>query len=301
MRLFYCILSLCLFFKLEGIMQTSSDLSFWMWQHNKELYQIRYIEKGSGDKNVLLIHGFAANTYTWRYIIDPLAKAGYHVWAIDLLGFGESDKPETAEYGLELYLDQILTFMNSKGISKASLIGNSMGGGVAATFTLRNEKRVNSLILIDAMGYPMELPFVLDASRLAPSIVKPFLSRFIIDASLKHIVYDKNSVTDQQVDAYWVPMTKPGGKEAFLKLLQTFDNETLKKLSLEFKHIKVPTLIIWGDADPLIPVSHAHKFKNDIPNSQLQIIERTGHIPQEEKPEIVIPLLINFLNKAYTS
>lgn len=227
--------------------------------------------------------------------MTPLAKAGYHVWAIDLLGFGSSDKPINAPYGLDLFVDQIQAFMDSKGIPSAHFVGNSMGGGVSIGVALQAPNRVKSLTLIASMGFPMQLPFFFKMARTSPSIAKPLISRSLIKTAIRDIIYKKDSLSEQQIDAYWMPFTQPGGKEAFLELLRMFDNDLLEKMSASLKKISCPVLIIWGDHDSLIPVTHAKLFQQAIPHAELLIIKDCGHIPQEEEPDSVNARLLDFL------
>lgn len=275
-----------------------SEQTFWLWQRqHDQSHRIHYIEKGSGNNHVILIHGFAAHSYTWRYTIEPLVKAGFHVWSIDLLGFGSSEKPLGAPYGLDLFIDQINAFMDSKDIPTAHFVGNSLGGGISIGFALHSPNRVKSLTLIASMGHPMQLPFFLQMARTSPMIAKPLISRSLIKTAIRDIIYKKDGLSEQQIDAYWIPLTQPGGKEAFLQLLQMFDNALLEKMGGSFHQIKIPTLIIWGDHDGLIPVAHAKLFHQEIPHSELMIIKECGHIPQEEEPDLVNSRLLDFLQK----
>lgn len=274
---------------------TTPEQKFWSWKNSQGDFNIHYIEKGAGDSHVILLHGFAANTYTWRNTIDPLVNAGYHVWAIDLLGFGASDKPLNAPYGLDLYIDQLEAFIKAKAIDKAHLIGNSMGGGIFLELTLKFPDFVRSLTLVNAMGHPMNLPVFLKFARWSPEMAKPLLSRTVIKTALRDLIVKKESLSEAQVDAYWIPLSQQGGKEAFLKLLQMFDNELMEKMVPTFHRIAVPTLIIWGDRDSLIPVSHAELFHEEIKDSKLLIIKDCGHIPQEEEPQIFNTNILAFL------
>jgi pimeloyl-ACP methyl ester carboxylesterase len=276
-----------------------SEQTFWLWQREpSQSNRIFYIEKGSGSNHVILIHGFAAHSYTWRYAIEPLVKAGYHVWAFDLLGFGSSDKPIGAPYGLDLFINQISAFITAKGIPSAHFVGNSLGGGISIGFALHSPDLVKSLTLINAMGHPMQLPFFLQMARSSPTMAKPLISRSLIKTAISDIIYKKEALSEQQIDAYWMPLEQPGGKEAFLELLQMFDNKLLEKMQESFHRIKVPTLIIWGDHDRLIPVAHATLFHQEIPNAELMIIKDCGHIPQEEEPDLVNSRLLDFLHKS---
>lgn len=269
--------------------------SFYIWHSMYGPQAIHYIEKGKGDKHVILIHGFRAHIYTWRKLIDPLVEQGYHVWAIDLLGFGLSDKPLGINYDVFLHLDQIVDFMNIMNIPHAHLVGNSMGGGLSLGIAALFPEKVNSLTLITALGYPLDSWGVAFGQWLG-SWIAPFLGPKAVRYGLNDIVYRKEIITDEQVHAYAMPYRLPGGAEASIEVLQSFDNAKLQWLNQFYKKLKVPILVIWGDKDPLIPVSHYQRFLEDFPTAARCLIEDCGHIPHEEAELEVQKALINFLN-----
>lgn len=269
--------------------------TFWHWDSTHGKQAIHYLEKGSGDKHIILLHGFRANTFTWRYLIDPLAEAGYHIWAIDLLGYGLSDKPFEAPYTIEFFLEQIEAFMDGQQIPHAHLIGNSMGGGLALGMGLFYPQRVKSLTLIAALGYPLDLTFYLIVGKNFGHLLAPLLGPAMIRQGMSDIVYNKQSITDEQIAAYSLPYQFPGGTLASTLTLEKFDNQRLATLSQRYKEITQPILVIWGEQDHLIPVSHYYQFIQDFPLCKRTLIHNCGHIPQEEAPDQVIPSILDFL------
>lgn len=297
LTLFVLIFSSCLTpYNTKEITGIKKNKTFWSWNSPHGKLDVHYVEMGSGDKHILLIHGFAAHTYTWHYIMEPLAKAGYHVWAIDLVGSGLSDKPIHITYNLELFTSQLKAFLDAKQIPHATLIGNSMGGGVALGMAIEDPQRTDALVLIDALGYPLNLPAHLAIPKTMGSVGQYFFGRWTVKWALQNVMYDHSKITEEQIDAYLFPHMLPGGDVSFIKLLTNFDNEVLKSLSRQYKNIKVPTLIIWGEQDELIPISHLQLFKRDFPNAKTLVIPECGHIPQEECPQPIIEGIIRFLN-----
>lgn len=270
---------------------------FWKWHSPHGPLAMHYIEKGEGTRHLLLLHGFRAHSYTWRSLIDPLAKAGYHVWAIDLIGFGLSDKPDQGAYNVEFFVQQVNAFMDAQGIAKAHLVGNSMGGGLALSIALAHPNRVNSLILLSALGYPLDLPLYLSIGRHISQIWIPFLNPTMVRQSLKQIVYQKDKISDEQVEAYSLPYRFPGGLTASLLTLRNFDNQRLVEMGQHYATLPYPILVIWGDHDTLIPVSHYEKFLHDFPHAERLLITNCGHIPQEEAPQEVLAAVLAFLKK----
>jgi pimeloyl-ACP methyl ester carboxylesterase len=271
--------------------------TFWLWNSPDGPYLMHYLEKGGGSKHVILLHGFRANTFTWHHIINPLAEAGYHVWAIDLIGYGFSDKPDQATYDVDFFLHQIQDFMKGNNISHAHLVGNSMGGGLALSMALHYPEHVDSLSLIAALGYPLDFTFYLIVGKNFGHLLAPFLGPTMIRKGMEDIVYSKESITDEQIAAYSLPYQLPGGTLASTLTLEKFDNQKLETISKRYKEIKQPLLVIWGEQDKLIPVTHYKRFIEDFPSCDKILIKNCGHIPQEEAPDEVLSTLIRFLDK----
>lgn len=271
--------------------------SFWEWYSPHGPLNVHYIEKGEGDNHLVLLHGFRARTYTWEKLIDPLADAGYHVWAIDFVGYGLSDKPSDAPYTFDFFLDQIDAFMESMEIPHAHITGHSMGGGLALNMAFTYPHRVKSLTLISALGYPLKMPMHLSIARHIHPIWKPFLVPSHIRRCLKNIVYDEKNITDEQVHAYSLPYQLPGGIAATLATLRQFDNQRLLEMEQNYPSLNFPVSIIWGEHDQLLPLDHYKKFTRDFALGRFLLLNDCGHIPQEEKPEEVLAELLDFFQQ----
>lgn len=270
---------------------------FCQWNSPYGPLNTHYIEKGEGDHHVLLIHGFRSHSYTWKNLIDPIAEAGYHVWAIDLMGFGLSDKPEQACYHTDFFIGQIEAFMEEKKIQRAHVVGNSMGGGMALILAMNHPEKVQSLMLLSALGYPLDMPLYLSFAAHFNQIWVPFLGPKMVKYCLENIVANKQVITKEQVEAYSLPYRLPGGITASLKTLQKFDNQLLIELGKHYSSFSFPILIIWGEEDTLIPTAHYRKFLKDFPHADHLLIPHCGHIPQEENPQEVLSAALKFLKK----
>lgn len=271
--------------------------TFWQWNLPSGSYAIHYIEKGSGPRHVLLLHGFAAYSFTWKALIDDLAKGGYHVWSMDLIGSGLSDKPNDVPYGLTLFTQQIEAFMQSKQIDQASLVGNSMGGGLALAMSIVHPNRVKSLVLIDALAFSIKLPLYFAITKTLGTWTKPLIGRTMIKQILKQVMYNPNKISEEQIQAYEFPFRTPGGKDAFIKTLQNFDAQELENMSLHFKNIHVPVLIIWGEKDSWMPLNYFQRLSHAFPQATTVVIPNCGHISQEECPQKVSQALLQFFKK----
>jgi pimeloyl-ACP methyl ester carboxylesterase len=281
----------------EAHLELKKGKLFWQWNSPYGVLSTHFIEAGSGDQHILFIHGFRAHTFTWRHLIDPLVKSGYHVWSIDLMGYGLSDKPYHLPYDTDFFLHQIIAFMKAKGIASAHVAGNSMGGGIALKLALEEPSKVRSLTLISALGYPLKLPLYLAIARHITDLWPPFLGPTMVRNSLKQVIYKLENLSDEQVEAYNLPYRLPGGSHATLATLKSYDNEKLYKLCQRYSEIYQPLLIIWGEFDSLIPIHHFKKFKKDFPAAETLLIKDCGHIAQEEEPEQVVAAMTKFLSK----
>lgn len=270
--------------------------TFWNWRTPHGTYAVHYIEKGQGDKHIFLIHGFRAHTYTWRYLIDPLAEAGFHVWAIDLLGFGLSDKPIGIPYDMDFFVQQLQDFLQDHDIQKTHVVGNSLGGGLSLELAVACPQRVKSLSLITALGYPLKLNWYLILGKTMGHLMGPLLNPTIIRKGLEEVMYDKSLITDEQVQAYSMPYRFPGGTSASISVLGNFDNGRLERLCTKYENMHCPVLVIWGENDSVIPLSHYQCFIRDFPHAKKVVIPNCGHIPQEENPKQVEKTMVEFLN-----
>lgn len=278
-------------------LQIKVGKQFWEWHSPYGPLAIHYIEKGEGPHHLLLLHGFRAHSFTWKALMDPLTGAGYHVWSIDFIGYGLSDKPEQDIYNDNFFVQQIYAFMQAKNIENVHLIGSSMGGGLAMSLALDHPKEIRSLTLLNALAYPLEMPLSLYLGKHIGSLWSPFLGPTLVRYGLKQIFYHADKISDEQVEAYSLPYRFPGGVTAPLLTLQNFNNQRLVEMGCHYPSLIHPMLIIWGDHDTLIPLSHYENFIRDFPNAEKLLIKNCGHLPQEEEPEQVLTAILNFLQK----
>ena len=149
--------------------------------------------------------------------------------------------------------------------------------------------------MIDALAFPLKLPFHFTVTKILGSWAKPFIGRILVKQILKQIMYDSNKISEEQVEAYTFPFQMPGGKEAFIQTLQNFNQKELEDLSLHYQNIQVPILVIWGEKDVWIPISHFQRLSQTFPKAIKILISNCGHIPQEECPSEVSQAILKFL------
>ena len=259
---------------------------------NKEVY-------GSGDP-IVCLHGLGANIYTWRHFITPFSLNNKLI-LVDLKGFGASPKPYDTNYSIEDHADEIYKIILEDNLRKLTLIGNSLGGGVALLLAIRlceqDPARLSKLVLIDSGGYEEYLPRYLKLLRSILGVLIIYLSPSKLAAKfvLRACFYDRKKITRDQVQAYAVPITSPGGRHALLQTAKQCIPPNIAEILDKLKTISVPTLILSGREDRVVPLKVAELLHEAIPNSILQVIEQCGHIPQEEKPDETIATISKFL------
>lgn len=258
-----------------------------------------YTEYPGPGETIFLLHGFASSTYTWEKVAPVLQARGYHVWALDMKGFGWSDKPEDADYSPWQLMKEVNAWMDKMGLEDVVLVGNSLGGAIAWNMALVYPEKVKKLVLIDAAGFmhetQMPVPVRLAGLPGAAGVARLFLGRWIVQDTLKQVYFDSAAVTAEQINAYYNRLCTENALGALTALGRSISTISSKEYALRIPEIQVDTLIIWGRDDAWIPLKDGFKFKETLPNATLEVIPFCGHAPQEEKPEETAHLIIDFL------
>jgi len=252
---------------------------------------IRYLESGKGnDRHILFIHGLGSSADRWVGIPKSLST-NFHTLSLDLPGFGESDKPVSMDYTIKNFRDIIIDFMNFLGLDdgKTSIVGHSLGGYIAAEIIMLNKIQIEKLVLIDSSGMLKEPTVLLEEYMSVAMNPTTDTVRKIFE----QMVTDSTKIPSILIESFIRRITLPNAKYAFKSTLQ---NSASTQIEVErLKLIDVPTLILWGSEDRVIPPEHSEIFKEHISNSHVEIIPDTGHAPFTEKPEQVFELIRNFL------
>lgn len=254
-----------------------------------------------GDRNnptLLLIHGYTASTYSWHKVTIALAEQGFHVVAVDLLGFGFSGKPKWFDYTITSQARMISRFLNRLGIGKATLVGCSYGGAVAATVALDYPEFVEKLILVDAVSNDeVKKKTILRLAGIPGlgEVVSAFLtdSRYFARFRMQDTIAPDNHhlITDERVEAIVRPLS---AADAHNSVLMTIRNWYANRIEEDANLINHQTLIIWGEEDTVIPVEHGLKLHDSILNSRMVVFKKCGHVPQEEFPEGFVQVVTDF-------
>jgi len=258
-------------------------------------------ERGDGTP-ILLIHGFGGSTYSWRYLTESLSRKN-KVIAVDLIGFGESEKPTNFSYSITDQASVLADFIIEKCLSDIILIGHSFGGAVILSMLSANENRldriIKKLILIDTPAFNQKVPSFIMLLRNRPLANLGFFirtNRTNILAVLKKVFFNKLLISDEMVTIYAKQLESKEGRNALLKTVRQINR--VQKLTSDFclASINLPTLIIWGEYDKIVPISSGKRLNQQIRNSTLKIISNCGHAPHEECPEPTIKAILDFID-----
>lgn len=250
--------------------------------------KIHYVEAGSGPV-VVLLHGLGGNGANWAFNMGALAQK-YRVIVPDQIGFGRSDKPQIS-YRIGTYVDFLDKFLAALNVERASLIGNSMGGWIAAAYALAHPSKVERLVLADAAGFapPKELD-LRTLSGLNPS------TREGMRQLAARVFYNKQLfATDAAIDLMLTQRMAAGDGHTIQSLIESIARGE-DMLDNRLAAIKQPTLIIWGREDGLTLLADGQRFQREIPGSQLVVFENCGHIPQVEKAAEFNAAVLKFLS-----
>ncbi|MBD1927990.1 alpha/beta fold hydrolase [Trichocoleus sp. FACHB-90] len=278
----------------------------WAWQG----YKIPYTVMGTG-RPLVLIHGFGASIGHWRKNIPVLAAGGYRVFALDLLGFGGSDKP-ALDYTLELWESLIEDFWTTHIQEPTVFVGNSIGGLLALMMVANHPEISAGGILIncagglnhrsDELNLPLRLVMGTFTKLVSSKIVGPFLFNRIrqkdrLRRTLRQVYKDPEAITDELVDMLYDPSCDTGAQQVFASILTAPPGPSPSELLPKVQH---PLLVLWGENDPWTPIKAAEIYRKLGETGQpVQVvgIPKAGHCPHDERPDIVNELILDWLAK----
>ena len=265
-------------------------------------HSLAYLDVGQG-RPVILIHGFGGSMWQWEHQQRPLS-AEFRLITPDLIGSGLSDKPDI-EYRPDQMLDYFVGFMDTLGIPQATLVGNSMGAGLAIGMALAHPDRVSQLVLID--GLPANVRERLTSQSIQRALDTPapsWLASFgnwlfggvMIESVLKEIVHDPALLTPAVIERSNRNRQRPGMIRPLMTVrdsLPLWETGFARRLG-EIAH---PTLIVWGEEDRVFPLAVGEELQRTIKESSLVRIPNAGHIPQWERPDLANRAMIDFLQR----
>ena len=248
---------------------------------------------------IVLLHGTSASLHTWEGWAEAL-RGQRRVIRMDLPGFALTGPNPENDYSIERYVAFVTALADQLGVQRFVLGGNSLGGQIAWATAVAHPERVASLVLVDASGYafesaktPIDVPIGFQMARIKPlaPLVENTLPRGLVEKSVKAVYGDPSKVTPPLVDLYYDMTLRAGNRKALVRRVEqgyTGDTQALGRL-------KMPTLILWGGRDRLIPLEFGERFARDIGGSKLVVFGDLGHVPHEEDPARTVAEVKRFL------
>ena len=258
------------------------------------------LECGSGDRNVVMIHGLGARADRWQTNLEPLADAGYHCYAVDLPGHGLAYKGTDYNYGVPAFSGFVSDFMDSMDLQHAAVVGTSLGGHVAGYFAANNADRVDSLVLVGAVGV---MPLGPEASKNVRDNVKN-VTRDGITGKLKFVLAKHDLITEDFINEEFRINNSPGAQEAFNVLgdyiVESIDADNVGAALKELAR-STPMLLIWGTEDKAVPLSVGEGVRDLLEMVPLESIPGCGHCSYMEDTARFNEILIGFLDNTNQS
>jgi pimeloyl-ACP methyl ester carboxylesterase len=247
---------------------------------------------------VVLVHGFSVPYFIYDNTFAFLVNKGFRVLRYDLLGRGYSDRPRV-DYNIDIFVDQLKNLLDGLNLKQVSLLGLSMGGPITTAFTSKYPEYVAKQILIDPAGArPIRFSFLLSLAKI-PMVSELFLGLFGSGNMVKNIasdIFDSKLVRQFQAQ-YRVQMQFKGFKRAILSTIRNNMLGSFQGAYLSVGKLNKPTLVFWGKNDITVPFEQSTIILNALPHAEFHAVENCGHVPHYEKPEIVNPILLEFLSK----
>ena len=265
-------------------------------------YRLRYLQAGQGPA-VVLIHGLLGYSFSWRFNLTALAQS-HTVYAPDLIGMGFSDRPEHMDWSLRACADRVTRWIDQLGVASVNLVGTSHGGGIACivayTAKQRGTPAIERLVLVDAINpwsrgarkrlAVLSRPVGAAAFRALFPYVRRYHGFF-----LRRMYGDPAKVTDATLRGYAAGLAEPHTHDYGLGVVRSWRRD-LQQLPGIYAGLRgIPTLLVWGERDPAVPLPSAYELQKALPGSELAVLPRIGHLPYEEAPEEFNRILLEFL------
>ena len=263
--------------------------------------RIAYLDEGSGEA-IVLLHGLAGSSETWRSLIGPLSRK-YRVVAPDLLGHGNSTKPRT-DYSLGALSVLIRDVLDELGITRATFVGHSLGGGIAMQFVYQHPDYVQRLVLINSGGLGPDVGMLLRLASLpGAELVLPIIAakRLLAPGERVWSLMRKAGIESprgQEMWRHYRSLSDGPTRQAFLRTVRgVIDHrgQAVSALNRLNTRMNFPVMAIWGDRDAMIPVAHAYAAQQIRPDVRVEVLTDVGHFPHAERPAEVAELIDDFI------
>ncbi|MGO3567463.1 MAG: alpha/beta fold hydrolase [Serratia grimesii] len=261
-------------------------------------YRIATGIHGEG-KPLVLVHGTPAHSIIWRNLLPRLTAAGFQVYYYDLLGYGASERPLSADTSIAAQADLLLGLLDHWQLDSAHVFGHDIGGALSLRAAFKHATRFQSLTIADICSYDSW------PSPTWRSIRDHYRQYAILDASqhvqtltrqLEMAVFNKSLMTGELLQHYLAPIVGVVGQPAFYQhQIAHYDARYTEDFAQRLPELRLPVQILWGENDEWQPVSYAYRLQSDVPGARLQVIPQAGHFLMEDAPETVAQQLVTFI------
>ena len=264
-------------------------------------HDVSYRAGGEGPA-ILLIHGMAGSSTTWKEVM-PLLAQRHRVITPDLLGHGRSAKP-LGDYSLGAFASGLRDLLGVLGVERATVVGQSLGGGVAMQLAYQHPEVVDRLVLVGSGGLGREVSWLLRALTLpgAEYLMPVLFPSFVRDRgnAISRALYERGWQAPRMAEIWraYTSLSRAENRGAFVRTLRAVidpGGQSFSATDRLYLAAAMPTMIVWGDRDLIIPVDHAHATHEAIPHSRLEIFEGVGHFPHVEQPDRFVEVITDFV------
>lgn len=246
----------------------------------------------------VLIHGFMASSFTFRKIIPMLAE-NYEVFALDLVGFGKSEKNDQFLYSYKNYAKLVIEFIQKMELRNVIVVGHSMGGQIALHAAKQSPEWIQALVLIGCCSYLQKarsIPIFFSYLPFFRGLVRWWMNRYEVKDILKNTLYRDALIDREMIQAYEQPLKDKHFANTLVGLLRYREGDLTAS---ELKKVGQPILLIWGEEDQIVPIRTGLRMRQDLPNSHFISVPETGHQVVEEKPKEVMTAIEGWLDHSH--
>jgi pimeloyl-ACP methyl ester carboxylesterase len=260
--------------------------------------EVAFETLGQGEAAVVLVHGFPGNSFAWREVAPQLAESR-RVFVVDMLGFGQSTQRHEQDVSQQAQAELLAALLEYWELPRPDIVGHDIGASYALGALLFHDRSARRLILIDAAALnPSISENSLHARRYleAYQTMPPLLHETILRSHIPTTMF--TPMSEATFAAYFRPWRGPGGQAAYYRFLAQLDTAYFDRLEESLEEVRIPTRIVWGAEDNWIPLAHAERLAELVPNSEIAVIPEAGHFVTEDAPAAVTEAIRSFLDPA---
>ncbi|MGM9987871.1 MAG: alpha/beta fold hydrolase [Bacillaceae bacterium] len=256
-------------------------------------HELFHYNEEKPQRALVLIHGFLSSSFSFRKLI-PLLTTDYTILTIDLPPFGKSEKTKRFTYSYENFAKIVISLIETYKLKDVTLIGHSMGGQISLYVSKLKPSLIKKQILLCSSCYLYRAkPFFIWTSYLPffPFYLKKYFIRRGIADNLLNVIYDQTLIDDEMMNGYMEPFFDSNIFHALTKMIRDREGDLKEE---DVRKIEVPTLLIWGDEDKIIPIHVGQRLHQELKNSQFITLQKTGHLLLEERPQDIANYILNY-------